>query len=244
MKSKINISAMTDSEVLTRLKQGAEIYSEYVDRDLLFVYRRSKSSEYEYYQVHFGKENFMHLAGIKSEFVSAKEFFDLCMGNLKEDDEKCELKGNGVRELEMKYCTPSHDKGTMKSKIATFKELLDLKHGKLYKIGDKDCVTKYNDFDIAIGNNFGVIGCACKNSKKRCISQYQSTLAIPTTLLTKEITSYCSRPQKIIFILSKKSGDIFYNNLFYEIKENLFSQEFEKFMDEIKEIISPMLIST
>lgn len=69
-----NIRSLTDKEFIEKLKNGAELYSMYSDKDLLFLYRHSKKSSYECYEVHFGKENFMHLAGIKSKTLSAIEF--------------------------------------------------------------------------------------------------------------------------------------------------------------------------
>ena len=43
---------------------------------------------------------------------------------------------------------------------------------------------------------------------------------IPTTLLNNSITDYCSRPQKIMFILQKSDRESTYNILFYEIKRD------------------------
>ena len=39
--------------------------------------------------------------------------------------------------------------------------------------------------------------------------------------LNNSITDYCSRPQKIMFILQKADGESTYNKLFYEIKKEL-----------------------
>lgn len=57
---------------------------------------------------------------------------------------------------------------------------------------------------------------------------------IPTTLLNNSITAYCSRPQKIMFILQKADGESTYNKLFYEIKKELFQTEKEFFADRLK----------
>ena len=61
---------------------------------------------------------------------------------------------------------------------------------------------------------------------------------IPTTLLNNSITDYCSRPQKIMFILQKSDGESTYNKLFCEIKRDLFQIEKEFFTDELKALIS------
>ena len=56
--------------------------------------------------------------------------------------------------------------------------------------------------------------------------------------LNNSITDYCSRPQKIMFILQKSDGESIYNKLFYEIKRDLFQIEKEFFADELKDLIS------
>ena len=57
---------------------------------------------------------------------------------------------------------------------------------------------------------------------------------IPTTLLNNPITKYCTRPQKIVFILQKRDGESTYGRLFYEIKRGLFQKEKEILLDELK----------
>ena len=59
-----------------------------------------------------------------------------------------------------------------------------------------------------------------------------------TTLLNNSITDYCSRPQKIMFILQKFDEESTYNKLFYEIKKDLFQTEKEFFADGLKALIS------
>lgn len=68
MKYKVqNIKALTPEELLSKLCKSATIYSEYADTTLLFIFREKKSEACDYYEVRFGKNNFMHLAGIKSQ---------------------------------------------------------------------------------------------------------------------------------------------------------------------------------
>ena len=66
----------------------------------------------------------------------------------------------------------------------------------------------------------------------------ESKASIPTTLLNNPITDYCTRPQKIMFILQKYDGESTYNKLFYEIKKELFQAEKEFFSDELKKLIA------
>ena len=59
-----------------------------------------------------------------------------------------------------------------------------------------------------------------------------------TSLFNNPITDYCTRPQKIMFILQKYEGESTYNKLFYEIKKDLFQTEKEFFSDELKKLIT------
>jgi len=56
---------LTPEELVDILCKSAKLYSEYADTTLLFIFREKKSDEYDYYEVKFGRNNFMHLAGIK-----------------------------------------------------------------------------------------------------------------------------------------------------------------------------------
>ena len=78
----------------------------------------------------------MHLAGIKSDKLSANEFYEACVG------------GTITRE----DCNPRRDANTMYSKVAIMEQMLDLRNSKCYKIGEKNLVTRDNDFEMATGN--------------------------------------------------------------------------------------------
>ena len=114
-----NIRILTSEEMLTILRKSATLYSEYVDTTLLFIFRKSKSDSYDYYEVRFGKNNFMHLAGIKSESLNANEFYEACISG----------------EITREQCKPRRDASTMYSKIGVMEKILDLRNSKCYKIG-------------------------------------------------------------------------------------------------------------
>ena len=84
----------------------------------------------------------MHLAGIKSKTLSANEFYEAC------------LEGKITREA----CNPRRDVNTMYSKIAIIEQMLNLRDSKCYKIGEKNLITRDNDFEMATGNVNGIIG--------------------------------------------------------------------------------------
>ena len=213
---------LTPAELLTVLCKSAALYSEYADTTLLFIFKKKKADAYDYYEVRYGKNNFMHLAGIRSETLSAVEFYEACeKGIIKRED-----------------CNPRRDSNTMYAKVAVMEQMLDLRNSKCYKIGTKDLVTRDNDFEMATGNASGVVGYDSRIKKKRTQIVDDSKASIPTTLLNNPITYYCTRPQKIMFILQKYDGESTYNKLFYEIKKELFQTEKEYFSDELKNLIS------
>ncbi len=217
-----NTRTLSSDELLSILCKSAKLYSEYADTTLLFVFREKKSDAYDYYEVRFGKNNFMHLAGIKSETLSANEFYEACM------------KETITREA----CNPRRDANTMYSKVAIMEQMLDLRNSKCYKIGEKDLVTRDNDFEMATGNSSGVMGYDSRIRIKGTDKVDRTKSPIPTTLLNNSITDYCSRPQKIMFILQKADGESTYNKLFYEIKKDLFQTEKEFFADGLKTLIT------
>lgn len=223
MKYKLqNTRILTPTELLTILCKSAVLYSEYADTTLLFIFREKKADAYDYYEVRYGKNNFMHLAGIKSETLSAVEFYEAC--------EK--------RIIKREDCNPRRDANTMYAKVAVIEQMLDLRNSKCYKIGTKDLVTRDNDFEMATGNASGVVWYDSRIKKKGTQIVDETKASIPTTLLNNPITDYCTRPQKIMFILQKYDGESTYNKLFYEIKKELFQAEKEFFSDELKKLIA------
>ena len=99
-------------------------------------------------------------------------------------------------------------------------------------------MTRDNDFKMATGNTNGVIGYDSRIKIKGTDKVDKTKSPIPTTLLNNSITDYCSRPQKIMFILQKVDEESTYSKLFYEIKKDLFHTEKEFFPDELKILIT------
>lgn len=69
-------------------------------------------------------------------------------------------------EITREQCKPRRDASTMYSKIGVMEKILDLRNSKCYKIGEKDLVTRDNDFEMATGNSTGVIGYDSRIKKK------------------------------------------------------------------------------
>ena len=216
-----NTRRLTPDELTAILCRSAKIYAEYADTTLLFIFRKNMSDAYDYYEVSFGKNNFMHLAGVKNEEMGAVGFFEACV--------------NGT--IKREECKPRRTVGTMFSKVAVMEQLLDLRHSKCYKIGEKNLVTRDNDFEMATGNSVGVVGFDSRIKIKGTKRPDRTSASVPTTLLTNPITEYCSTPYKIMFILQKQQGETTYGNVFYEIKKGLFETEKELFSEELKRLI-------
>lgn len=217
-----NMRSLASEKLLAILHRSAILYSEYADTTLLFIFREKRSDTYDYYEVRFGKNNFMHLAGIKSKILNANEFYEAC------------INGSVTRE----QCNPRRDTNTMYAKVSIMEQMLDIRNSKCYKIGKKDMITRDNDFEMATGNMNGVIGYDSRVRRKGTNIIDKSKAPIPTTLLNNAITNYCTRPQKIMFILQKSDMESGYNKLFYEIKRDLFQTEKKFFSDELKTLIS------
>lgn len=217
-----NVRALTPEELITILCESAILYSEYADTTLLFIFREKKSESYDYYEVRFGKNNFMHLAGIKSKTLSAIQFYEACVN----------------KTIKREECNPRRDSNTMYAKVSIMKQMLDLRNSKCYKIGAKNLVTRDNDFEMATGNKNGVVGYDSRIKIRGSQKIDKTKSSIPTTLLNNSITDYCTRPQKIMFILQKSDEESTYNKLFYEIKKELFQAEKEFFSDELKSLIA------
>ena len=224
MKYKVqNTRVLTPTELIDILCKSARLYSEYADTTLLFVFREKKSDAYDHYEVKFGSNNFMHLAGIKSKNLSAIEFYRACLGGtIKKED-----------------CNPIRDANTMYAKVSIMEQMLDLRNSKCYKIGEKNLVTRKNDFEMATGNTQGVVGYDSRIKETGSRKPNRGKAPIPTTLLNNPITDYCSKPQKIMFILQKTDEEDTYQTLFYEIKKDLFESERDSFPEALIKKLTP-----
>lgn len=170
--------------------------------------------------------------------VDVRHALIICTSNYKSKDEVREKLGNPIFNRFDGVIRFTDLDSEAKIEIAR-KELDELdEEGKCYKIGEKDLVTRDNDFEMATGNSTGVIGYDSRIKKKGTNQVDRTKAPVPTTLLNSAITNYCSDPQKIMFILQKTDADDTYNKLFYEIKKDLFQIEKEGFTDALKSLIS------
>ena len=202
-----NVKALTPKELIDILCKSAKLYSEYADTTLLFLFREKKMDLYDYYEVRFGRNNFMHLAGIKSVKLSAIEFYEACLsGTIKRED-----------------CNPRRDAKTMYEKVSVMAKILDLRNSKCYKIGKKNLVTRDNDFEMATGNNQGVVGYDSRIKMTGTSKPNRLKAPIPTTLLNNSITDYCSKPHKIILFCKNRMKRIHIESYFTKSRRGCLS---------------------
>lgn len=191
-----NLSLSKD-QISYHLQIAAKSYNLYADRVLLFVYQKNIRSSCELLKVFFGRENFMHLVGIRSKNLSAIDFFTACL--------------NGSVSFE--DCSPSHDPSNRNHRILLLPQMLDFSNCKIYNIAEKDICTLQNDFQIASGNQVGIIGFDYRGDMK------SKEIAIPTTLLDRPLTDYCTDPKRILFVYEQSDKE--YHPI-YEIKTGLY----------------------
>ena len=140
----------------------------------------------------------MHLVGIKSKTLTASGFYRRCFdGTITFDD-----------------CAPSHDPSNRNAHIFSLPKMMNFSECRIYNIAEKNTSTIQNDFQIACGNQTGIIGFDYRGSLK-C-----DNIAIPTTLLNRPLGDYCSEPKRILFVY-KLSGCNTISTI-YEIKEGLY----------------------
>lgn len=206
---RLNIEESFNNEkLLAELKKSAERYNKYVNHKVLFIYRKDMkpTSEYMCYEVFFGDDNFMHLAGFKRDKINATTFFNKCVsGNLSPNE-----------------LTFKESRKAASSKLSILPGLLDYQHVKLYKIGEKDLISLNNEFDMGLGNNSGIIG-----FDKRSINP-----PIPTTIMKKPIQDYVSNPKKVLAILMKNKTDTYYNTVVACVSKGIEVSELPKYISK------------
>lgn len=130
-----------------------------------------------------------------------------------------------------------HLAGIKSQTMSVINNLLDFKHSKCYRMGEKDLITKDNDFELATGNSSGVIGYDHRISQKGSKKLNRNINAMPTTLLATPITQLVSNPEKIMFILQKPIQEKRYQKILYEIKKGLLRENYSLLPQNIQNSI-------
>lgn len=200
--------AKTDAELLCDLYAAAGKYQLYVNKKILYIYRSNrKDAPYESYEVFFGKENFMHLAGFKKRIIGAAEFYDRCLFHT-------------LRICDVEF---KESRKAASAKLDVLKMLLDYRHVKIYKAGEADLVREKNRFETGIGNAGGILGFDRRKQPP--------ALPVPVTVMKRPLTDYVSQPKNVIAVLIKNSNSDYYGEVVgcvaNGIKENVLPGEIQ-----------------
>lgn len=158
---------------------------------------------------------------IKSKTFNAEKFYLECVkhNNKNEDDAA----------ITIKDCSPSgaHNRDTVNIKSTCCVELFHIENAKYMKIGNKDKINQYINFEYAYGGGIGTLG-----FHKEGIQN-----AFPITCMTNNIDEYCTGKYKIIFIFEKKIEEKCYTELRFEIKKDILVDHYNDFPNELQDKI-------
>lgn len=218
-----------DSLLFTKLHSAALKYDKYKDKTVLFIYRKSKKPDSEYYccEVRFGKENFIHLVGFESSYrrkrkehsrgvnsgntikryFNAEDFYDAC------------LKTDG---LDTSYLLFAENRKAASSKLSVIEQLLEFKQVKIYQIGKKDVPTINNEFNIGIGTNGSIMGFDDIDINK--------TVKKPRTVMKRGLTEYVSQPMKLLLTMIKSKGERYYKTVEGTISSGVKYEDLPQFI--------------
>ncbi len=188
---------LTKEQIINHLHIAAKSYAPYSDKTLVFVYQKNTKSNCEVLYVRFGTENYMHLVGVRSKTLTASEFYQSCLNE----------------SVSFVDCTPSHDPSNRNARILLLPKMMSFSDCKIYNIAEKDISTLQNDFQIASGNQSGIIGFDYRETA-------QKDIAIPTTLLDRPMSDYCTDPKRILFVFEQTTSGSY--ETIYEIKHDLY----------------------
>lgn len=195
-------TAKSDSELLKALHLSAQKYGQYAGKKLLYIFRSSrKEALYEDYEVYFGKENFMHLAGFRKGKISAAEFFEKCLKD----------------EIELSEVFFKENRKSSSAKLDVLPILLDYRHVKIYKMGDANLITEKNKFEIGLGNREGIMGFDHRVAAP--------ALPVPTTAMKRSILDYVSKPKNVVAILMKENNEKYYNYVVGSVSSGIKREE-------------------
>ena len=183
-----NVRVKSDEEIKELLCKSANAYSLICDKTVMFIYRKNKDdAEYRYYIVNCKKENFIHLVGCTvNNFVNARQFYDECLNHSSETP------------IIWEHVTFKESKKTASAKLEVFPSLFDYKGVKAYRMGIHNKITLNNQFEMALGNNRGVLGF----DKRK-----EHMIPVPVTMLNGIIGDYVTDYSNVIAVLVKNVSD-------------------------------------
>jgi hypothetical protein len=207
--------SLTDKQLLDKIYMAADAYEKLLGKKYLLV-GHNKREPYYWFECVFEKKNFMHLLGIKSVKYGAERFFDMCA-----EHNNCGGEGVNISDCRTAY---NHSRKNVNMKCSCCADMLDIKASKYMKIGNKDLINQYVDFDYAYGNEATLGFCVSESS-------------FPVTLLPKPIDNYSTDKHRVILVFEKKIGERIYGEPVVEAKEGLFEEVYSEFPDELRKMV-------
>lgn len=212
-KTMIITQRLSDEELIRGIYNAAQEYKMLIGKSYLII-GKNKKSPYFWFECRFEKKQFMHLLGIKSVSLSADQFFDKC------DEYNCGI-GSGITISE---CTPSrnHNRLTINQKCSCAKDMLHIIDAKYMKVGIKDKISRYVDFNYAYGSE-AVLG----------FRKEYNNPSFPVTLIPKSIDEFSSDKYRVMFVLEKNIDEELYRKVIVEIKKGIFVEHIDGFPDDL-----------
>lgn len=205
------------------LQQSIKQFDILANKTYLLAYKKD-ANNLDFYEIKIEEKNYWHLLGCKMQPNPASKCHMYY--------EKC-LNGEDISNV-LDYASDHREKDVLeKAKVmnAIFDFVTNAKYVKISDTGEKS-------FELAIGNDIGIIGYSTRN--KIFFPQSTQSRNI-NTLMTK---NYSNRKlNKILIVLSKNTNEPKYKNVLFEAKKGLFvelSDQFKKFplSKELNDIIS------
>lgn len=203
-----SVRIKSNEEIKRLLCKSANAYSLICDKEVMFIYRRNKTdAEYKYYIANCKKENFIHLVGCTvNKYVDAQQFFEECFNHETEP-------------LENDHITYKESKKTASAKLEVFPSLFDYKGVKAYRMGAHNKITINNQFEMALGNNKGVLGFDRRK---------ENMLPVPVTMLNGIIGNYATDYASVIAVLVKNQEEVRFKKVIGCVNKGIAVNELPK----------------
>lgn len=190
---------MISKEILAILQRHIQTFDEKCGKDYLIVFSTGKKNSPDFCEITFNYYNYWHLLGCESASEDALLTY-----------ENCKNHQDVSKDINLLYGL-----STFYKKEHTFDQVFDfVKKAKSLRLGYTTLGPEQFQLTMALGNNIGIIG---YDFPKNTVGRF----LIPKNCQEKSLKMVSSEHSKILFILSKESGQKFYDRIDYEIKKDL-----------------------
>lgn len=210
---------MQESDLIKLIYNAAAEYKKLTGKSFLFI-SYPRNGAISWFECHFEPKQFVHLIAIKS--TDSSDFFNRCCKHF-----ECEDTGISADEL---IPARGHKKSDIYSKVQKAKPLFEIQNAKYMRVGEKDKITQYVDFSFAYGAD-AIIG-----------FQKDQFSSFPITLMERNISEFCTHPQRITFILAaeaiagRRAGK--YKEIIVEKSKGLLRALYDSLPDKLRNMIA------